>query len=126
MKLTTTGSIITISFVLLFACAIKKETLYTLPEAMLPEVKAEYAKRCDRGQLLYNLNCAGCHNYKIKRKTYIPDFKPEQLRGYELRISNARHASSMPDSLVSEEELGIIMTFLNYKNKNQFDSTKVK
>lgn len=124
MKINNTTTILTISFVLLFACAVKKEVMYTLPEAMLPQVKEEYAKRCDKGQLLYNLNCAGCHNYKVKRKTYIPDFKPEQLRGYELRISNARHANSMPDSLVSEEELGIIMTFLSYKNKNKLDSIK--
>jgi len=49
----------------------------------------------------------------------VPDFKPEQLRGYELRVANKLHETNMPDSLVSEEELGIIMTFLTYKKKNK-------
>lgn len=100
------------------ACASRKPVQYELPEAMLPHVKTEYAKRCEQGQALYAMNCAKCHNTIVKGKEVIPDFSPEQLTGYTLRVSNARHESSMPDSLVSEEELIIIMTFLNYKKKN--------
>jgi len=48
----------------------------------------------------------------------IPDFKPEQLTGYTLRVANAQHEKNMPDTLVTEEELSIIMTFLGYKKKN--------
>lgn len=101
----------------LLACTAQKEAVYELPEAMLPHVKVEYKKICDKGEALYQLNCGGCHNQKMGRKKVIPDFKPEQLTGYTLRISNARHESSMPDSLVTEEELGQIMTFLSYKKK---------
>lgn len=104
---------------LLIACTAQKQVAaYELPEQMLPHVKVEYVKICDKGQVLYDLNCGGCHNAKKGRKVIRPDFKPEQLTGYTLRVSNARHESSMPDSLVSEEELGIIMTFLSYKKKN--------
>lgn len=110
--------IIYLSGIVLLACTAQKEPLYELPEAMLPHVKVEYVKRCDKGKILYDLNCARCHNTKVKRKEIIPDFNPEQLTGYTLRISNAQHESSMPDTLVTEEELGIIMTFLNYKIKN--------
>ncbi len=112
-------SLIITTLLFLIACTAQKELMYELPEAMLPEVKEAYAQRCDKGKILYDLNCAGCHNYKEKRQTRIPDFKPEQLRGYELRVANARHSENMPDSLVSEEELGIIMTFLSYKKKNK-------
>jgi mono/diheme cytochrome c family protein len=104
--------------ILLIACTAQKHVAYELPEAMLPHVKVEYVKICDRGQVLYDLNCGGCHNSKRGRKVIRPDFKPEQLTGYTLRVSNARHESAMPDSLVTEEELGIIMTFLSYKKKN--------
>lgn len=102
----------------LIACTAQKELAYELPAEMLPHVKVEYDKRCAKGKILYDMNCARCHNTKVKRKEIIPDFKPEQLTGYTLRVSNAQHESSMPDTLVTEEELGIIMTFLNYKKKN--------
>jgi len=109
----------TILAVLSIACASQKKNQYELPEAMLTYVKVEYAKRCEQGYVLYNISCAKCHTTKVKGKEIIPDFKPEQLSGYSLRVSNARHESSMPDSLVTEEELGFIMTFLSYKTKNK-------
>ena len=101
------------------ACSSQKKVQYELPDAMLPHVKVEYAKRCDQGLILYNMSCGKCHTRKVKGKDVIPDFKPEELTGYTIRVSNARHESSMPDSLVTEEELGIIMTFLSYKKKNK-------
>ncbi len=110
---------ICIATLLIVACTSQKKIQYELPEAMLPHVKVEYVKRCDQGQILYNMNCGKCHTTVVKGREIIPDFKPEQLTGYTLRVSNARHESSMPDSLVSEEELGIIMTFLSYKKKNK-------
>lgn len=110
--------LITLLVLLIAACKVQKNVEPDFPEAMLPHVKTEYAARYDKGQVLYNMNCAKCHTTKTGRKLIVPDFKPEQLRGYELRIANAKHESSMPDSLVTEEELGIIMTFLTYKKKN--------
>lgn len=103
---------------LIFSCAVQKTIEPEFPDAMLPHVKAEYAARYDKGQILYNMNCARCHTTKQGRKLMVPDFRPDQLKGYELRIANAQHESNMPDTLVTEEELGIIMTFLMYKKKN--------
>ena len=56
------------------------------------------------------------------RKTIIPDFDQQKLQGYTIRVSNKRHESSMPDSLVSEEELVLISTFLMYKKPSGFQS----
>lgn len=106
-----------IAFVLI-KCHSQKKAKYELPEAMLPHVKVMYTVQCDKGQILYDLNCAKCHNSKVKGKEVIPDFKPEQLTGYTLRVANAQHEKNMPDTLVTEEELSIIMTFLGYKKKN--------
>lgn len=107
----------------LISCTANKK-LYELPDEMLPHVKVEYEQICIKGQRLYELNCAGCHTQKIGFKSYIPDFSQDQLQGYSLRISNARHEASMPDSLVSEEELVLISTFLGYKKKNPEAVTK--
>lgn len=64
------------------------------------------------------MNCSQCHSKKTKKGELIPDFKEDQLRGYELRIVNQSHESALPDEQVTEEELGLIMTFLRYKRKN--------
>ena len=104
---------------ILVKCQSQKKVEYELPEAMLPHVKTMYAVQCDKGKILYDINCARCHNTNVKGKQIIPDFKPEQLVGYALRVKNAQHEKNMPDTLVSEEELGIIMIFLSYKKKNK-------
>lgn len=109
---------------MLAACTAQKETSYELPEAMLPHVKAEYLERCKKGEILYKISCGKCHMVKKGKREIIPDFKPEQLLGYTLRVSNAQHEANMPDTLVTEEELGIIMTFLNYKKKNPVNSSE--
>jgi cytochrome c5 len=112
-----------ITSALILSCAVQKTIEPEFPEAMLPHVKTEYAARYDKGQILYDMNCGKCHTTIIARKKIVPDFKQEQLRGYELRIANAQHEKNMPDSLVTEEELGIIMTFLMYKKKNSKENS---
>ncbi len=96
----------------------KRKVAYEFPDAMAPAIQAEFAKICDKGLILYNLNCAPCHNTKLKGKEVIPDFTQEKLIGYELRVSNKEHEEHMPDTAVTAEELGQIMTFFMYKKKN--------
>ena len=105
-------------------CKSQKQPLYEFPDQMLPNVKKGYAEICDKGKILYDLNCAKCHTTKVKRKEIIPDFNEAQLTGYELRISNAKHEATLPDEQVTAEELGQITTFLKYKIKNKVKGTK--
>jgi hypothetical protein len=104
--------------VVLMHCKAPQEIPYELPVAMVPAVKIEYAKQCDKGKILYDINCAQCHTTIVKRKKMIPDFTAEQLIGYELRVTNPQHESNIPETTVSTEELGYIMTFLSYKKKS--------
>jgi hypothetical protein len=106
-----------VSLFLMLACATRKRAPYILPDAMLPHVKLEYAKLCDKGYALYEMACAKCHSTKKWGKEYIPDFSEGQLRGYALRVANTKHETNLSDSLVSEEDLGTIMIFLKYKKK---------
>ena len=124
MKTKNKIAVFVFGVILLFACTAQKDPGFELPDAMLPHVKVEYTKRCEQGKILYKISCARCHNTKKGRKEIIPDFKPEQLSGYTLRVSNAQHEKNMPDTLVTEEELGIIMTFLAYKKKNTITAKK--
>jgi mono/diheme cytochrome c family protein len=93
----------------------QQKALYQLPTAMREEVKSEYRQLCDKGYLLYTTHCGGCHSIGKGKKKIIPDFSPEQIKGYEIRVMNKQHESSMPDSLLSADELVMISTFLMYK-----------
>jgi hypothetical protein len=106
---------ITLAVFVCICCTSKREVTYVFPEAMLPNVKVAYKEQCDKGKVLFDLNCASCHVKVSGRKKVMPDFKEEQLKGYELRVANAQHANSLPDERVTEEELGLIMVFLKYK-----------
>lgn len=113
------------SSVLIISCAASK-VQYQLPDAMLPHVKVEYALRCEKGERLYAINCARCHDLKKGNKTLTPDFTENQLQGYSIRVANALHETNMPDTLVSEEELVLISTFLSYKKKSGIPAIKKK
>lgn len=105
--------------VLLGACAGQKKTAYNFPRNMKADIMAAYTIQCDKGKALYTANCARCHNKTVNGRTMIPDFSQEKLIGYELRASNPRHESNLPDSAINAEELGQIMTFLTYKKMNK-------
>jgi cytochrome c553 len=98
----------------------KKETkvAYEFPPEMAPAVRDQFIKECDKGQALYNMTCAACHNQKIDGKQIIPDWTSAQLVGYELRVLNPKHEGGIPEEHVTAEELGQIMTFLTFKKKN--------
>jgi hypothetical protein len=57
---------------------------------------------------------------KVSQYTVIvPDFTMDQLKGYELRVTNPEHEGAIPETTVTAEELGLIMTFLAYKKHNK-------
>ncbi|OQP58214.1 hypothetical protein A3860_07775 [Niastella vici] len=84
---------------------------------MSSPVRTEFSKLCDKGRVLYDLICAGCHTIKKGRGQIISDFTPEQLKRYELRVSNARHKANMPDEKVTAEDSVLYQPFYYIKRK---------
>jgi hypothetical protein len=80
--------------------------------------KARFSVTCHKGQILYDMNCSGCHNVKVKRKYVVPDFTQDQMSRYDLKSNNMKHDSSMVFSKVTPEELSQIYLFLIYKRKS--------
>lgn len=100
---------------LFFLGATPPKVTHQFPAEMKPEVKVEYIKMWEKGKILYDLNCAKCHNTKVKKIDIYPDFAPSQIKGYEIRVQNAQHEMSLLEETVTPEELGLISTFLIYK-----------
>lgn len=93
--------------------------IYTheFPSQMSEEVKKSYIKLFEKGRILYQINCAKCHNTKVKGVEVMPEFTKEHLAQYELRIQNPKHEEELSETRVNAEELQQIMIFLTYYKK---------
>lgn len=102
-----------------FAQQQEKKVLYThnFPPAMKEEVKKEYVKLFEKGRILYQINCARCHNTKENDVEVMPEFTKEHLAKYELRIQNPQHEEELNESRVNAEELSQVMIFLTYYSR---------
>lgn len=113
--------LVSFSFVLIFACTTQRKVTYEFPFSLPEALKARYVLQCDQGKLLYDKNCAGCHNTVVKGRRIIPDFSQEKLVSYAMRTANKKHESNMSEKVINETDLELIMTFLTYKKKNSKD-----
>jgi mono/diheme cytochrome c family protein len=96
----------------------KPKEVYEFPESMPQPIRDEYLKLCEKGRVLYEINCAKCHNTIVKGKHIVPDFTEEQLGAYSIRVANPKHEENVSETNVSAEELALITTYLTYKKKN--------
>lgn len=100
----------------LFSCVMQpKIQYYPFPEDIAEEARVENLKLIEKGRILYNINCAKCHNKKEKGKIILPDFTHAQLDAYTIRIKNEVHVGELPDSRITPEELEAIQLFFAYK-----------
>jgi mono/diheme cytochrome c family protein len=106
-----------ISFI---ACVTQpKLQYYNFPEDITEEAKIANLKMLEKGRVLYNINCAKCHNKKIKGKIIIPDFTNTQLESYTIRIQNEVHVNNLQENKLTSEELEAIQFFFSYKKPGQ-------
>ncbi|HTN46421.1 MAG TPA: hypothetical protein VL098_08755 [Flavipsychrobacter sp.] len=96
----------------------KKHATYEFPPEMSQAVRDQYTVLCEKGEALYQVSCAKCHNEKKGGKLIIPDFTQEQLGAYSIRVANAQHEEMVSEMMVPADELTLISTFLTYKTKS--------
>lgn len=100
----------------LFSCMMQPKIQYfDLPEGIAEEARLENLKMIEKGRILYNINCAKCHNKKQNGRIILPDFTHAQLDAYTIRIKNEVHAGAIPESRITPEELEAIQLFFAYK-----------
>lgn len=90
-----------------------------MPADIAAEAKTANLTTIEKGRILYNINCAKCHNTKDKGKIFLPDFTNEQLESYTIRIKNEVHVNSLPENKVTAEELEAIQFFFAYKKPSK-------
>lgn len=92
---------------------------YPFPEDIAEQAKVENTQKIEKGRILYNINCAGCHNKKEGRKIILPDFTEVQLETYTIRLANETHSTAIPENKVTAEELEEIRFFFLYKKPSK-------
>ncbi len=98
------------------ACVTQPKTqFYDFPSDIAEEAKTANRKMLEKGRVLYNINCAKCHNKKINGRIIIPDFTQDQLDSYIIRIKNEVHINSIPETRVTTQEMEAIQYFFTYK-----------
>lgn len=108
------------SSISLFASAQKqKKSEYEFPAEMKPQVKEAYLIECNKGKILYGINCAKCHSTFEKNREIIPSFTAEQFEAYKIRIANTQHEQNISEEQLAPDELGMIITFLTYRKKEK-------
>lgn len=95
------------------------KVVYDFPENMAPHIKELNLAACEKGRVLFDINCAGCHAKKEGKRVIIPDFTAEQLGNYEFRFLNKSHEDSLQETQLSQDDLIDIIAFLTYKKKNE-------
>ncbi len=99
----------------------KREINYTFPDdslKMSDSAKAEFVKNFDKGQILYNIVCAKCHNKVVDGKEVVPDFSLPQLMDYEMRVQYPSHEGRLTEANLSVLELDHVVDYLRYKKKS--------
>jgi mono/diheme cytochrome c family protein len=104
-------------FFLATSCMLTKEPAYEIPPGLAEADKKEFIERFKKGSVLYNMNCAKCHNKTIKGKVVEPQFTIGQLENYELRVKNPEHVENLSPKKVSPEDLREVIYYLRNKKK---------
>ncbi|MES2379764.1 MAG: hypothetical protein V4538_01900 [Bacteroidota bacterium] len=94
---------------------------YDLPydsATMTEAQKAEFISFYEKGIIVYNTICAGCHNKMVNGVAVVPDFSLPQLMDYEVRIQYPSHGDRLKESNLSALELDYVVHYLRYKKKS--------
>lgn len=96
----------------------RKEKPATFPPGLTDSARALFIEQFERGQALYTLHCAECHDREVAGRTVIPDFSLPQLLDYEMRMQYPEHGQRLNTTNVSAEELDAIQAFLQYRERS--------
>lgn len=119
MKNTVTLYLFVVALCMMACVSQQKLYYYNFPSDISEEAIITNQKMLEKGRVLYNLNCAKCHNKKEKGKIVIPDFTSDQLDSYIIRITNEKHVNSLSETSITARDLEAIQFFFSYKKPSK-------
>ena len=96
-------------------CAPKKKVEYNIPAHYGTQARENAIDWFEKGQILYKLNCAGCHGIYKKGKDSVPNFTKTQIDNYNAMYIKGDPKNHSVASKLSPEQLYYILTFLRLR-----------
>ena len=106
-------------------CSNQKNVKYDIPNHVTAANKELLIAKAEKGKVLYQVHCSGCHGIFAKGKDSIPNFTRVQIDNYHaaalIGIDAKNHAVARK---MSSEQVDQVMTFLRLRKvKNPIKDT---
>jgi len=108
-----------------YNCSNQKNVKYDIPNHVTAANKELLIAKAEKGKVLYQVHCSGCHGIFAKGKDSIPNFTRVQIDNYHaaalIGIDAKNHAVAKK---MSSEQVDQVMTFLRLRKiKNPIKDT---
>jgi mono/diheme cytochrome c family protein len=102
--------------VLLTQCKTRQKIEYNIPKEIPEATRVIFLERCEKGKILFKINCSGCHGIFTKGKDGITNFTKDQIDSYRAvaQIGNDKKNHAVAAKM-SAQQLDYILTFLSLR-----------
>jgi mono/diheme cytochrome c family protein len=101
---------------LLTHCKTRQKIEYNIPKEIPEATRAIFLERCEKGKILFKINCSGCHGIFTKGKDGVTNFTKDQIDSYRAvaQIGNDKKNHAVAAKM-SAQQLDYILTFLSLR-----------
>ena len=88
---------------------------YIVPPNVQPEMVPAFTERCNKGKMLYDINCASCHGIFTAGKDGVPNFTQKQFDKYSTQYVLRDQVNHAVAFKMNPEDLAFVMDYLRYR-----------
>jgi hypothetical protein len=97
-------------------CSAPKKVEYNIPPDVSEPNRSLLIARFEKGEILFKINCTGCHGIYTKGKDGVPNFTNQQIDNYTaMALADPQNHTVIKK--ISSEQLDYILTFLRLRKK---------
>ncbi|MFI5193733.1 MAG: c-type cytochrome [Chitinophagales bacterium] len=96
-------------------CTAKKKVEYDIPSHYSKQARANAIDWFEKGEILYKINCSGCHGIYQKGKKTVPNFTKTQIDNYNAMFIKGDPKNHSVAAKLSQEQLYYVLTFLRLR-----------
>jgi mono/diheme cytochrome c family protein len=106
-------------FLFFIHCASKKKVEYYIPPDYGKVARESAIASFEKGEILYKINCAGCHGIYKKGKDSVPNFTKTQIDNYSSMFIKGDPKNHSVAAKLSPDQLYYILTFLRLRKMDR-------